>query len=820
MPISMTTDSWGLRQSGVPLGGLGTGSVELRADGYFHEWQIMNNRPWGAGPEFQGQPDLAFFAVQLRGAGVQRTLLLAQTPPANHFLNNPYHAPFVEHAARIDAEVRFPFTRLQFHYEKEAPVTIALEAFSPFIPLDSRHSALPVAFFTVTVLNTGAIPLEVSVMQVASNLAGYNQPTSLSVMTPAAADDGPASRLRFSREGCAPDSQDNGTMVIGALGAGEGGFVCHPRQDRDLWEPLRLTGRLDNQDHGVYRGEVGNQGEGQTSVKLRSGTPKGAVARVLAVAPGQTQAVTFALAWHFPNMWDRDFARQQVKATRIGHWYENEFADAEAVFGYAAGRVDWLRQESLAFAEGYYASSLARWQLDAIAAQFTTLIKSSWYDRAGRFGIWEGLGCCGLQTVDVAHYASFPIIQWFPDLQQSQMRLSAAHVTPAGKVPHMMPGNFSCSDLTENRGRIDLIPQFVLSAWRDVRWQGDREYARLLWPLVVQALDFFQPFDTDGDGLPNNEGPDQTYDQFPLLGTSSFVGFLYAAALRAAADLGHWLGDVKQAQVFSRRLDAALPELDRQLWTGRYYRLSHDPATGQRDDGVMADQLNGDWFLRQSAATGLVADDRARRALQAIWQHCLNRDQGYLANCAWPGGGGVPIGRHTADQANMPWTGVEYMLAAHLLLLGLEREGWELVRLVWGRHERAGLRFNHIECGEHYYRALSSWAIYLAWAGYWWNALEEELLVTLARDRVFVLHTPTGWGTAAVSRQGMNLHLVKGTVTVRRLAFRDAPAGRTFTVTANGKPCPIQLSADQDHLLRLTLAAPLRLQAGGQLAVQ
>ncbi len=40
----------GLRHSGIPLGGLGTGSVELRSDGYFHEWQIMNNAPWGAGP--------------------------------------------------------------------------------------------------------------------------------------------------------------------------------------------------------------------------------------------------------------------------------------------------------------------------------------------------------------------------------------------------------------------------------------------------------------------------------------------------------------------------------------------------------------------------------------------------------------------------------------------------------------------------------------------------------------------------------------------------------------------------------------------------
>ena len=32
--------------SGAPLGGIGTGFVEIRADGCFHEWQIFNAGPW------------------------------------------------------------------------------------------------------------------------------------------------------------------------------------------------------------------------------------------------------------------------------------------------------------------------------------------------------------------------------------------------------------------------------------------------------------------------------------------------------------------------------------------------------------------------------------------------------------------------------------------------------------------------------------------------------------------------------------------------------------------------------------------------------
>ena len=57
----------GLQNSGVPLGGLGTGSVELRRDGYFHEWQMLNNAPWGAGPALDVPPDSAFLACTFRG---------------------------------------------------------------------------------------------------------------------------------------------------------------------------------------------------------------------------------------------------------------------------------------------------------------------------------------------------------------------------------------------------------------------------------------------------------------------------------------------------------------------------------------------------------------------------------------------------------------------------------------------------------------------------------------------------------------------------------------------------------------------------------
>jgi len=39
--------------SGVTLGGIGAGSVEIRADGRLHEWLIFNNGPWASRRELR-----------------------------------------------------------------------------------------------------------------------------------------------------------------------------------------------------------------------------------------------------------------------------------------------------------------------------------------------------------------------------------------------------------------------------------------------------------------------------------------------------------------------------------------------------------------------------------------------------------------------------------------------------------------------------------------------------------------------------------------------------------------------------------------------
>jgi len=50
-------------RSAVPLGGLGSGTVELRADGSFRDWNIFNNSPAGG---TKIQRDEALFGIRIR----------------------------------------------------------------------------------------------------------------------------------------------------------------------------------------------------------------------------------------------------------------------------------------------------------------------------------------------------------------------------------------------------------------------------------------------------------------------------------------------------------------------------------------------------------------------------------------------------------------------------------------------------------------------------------------------------------------------------------------------------------------------------------
>ncbi|RPI41961.1 MAG: hypothetical protein EHM46_05770, partial [Bacteroidetes bacterium] len=152
-------------RSGIAIGGLGTGSVELRKDGQFYNWTLMNNWPLGTGSPFVirsfprngDEESLLFFLVRYQVEGEQPRIRLLQV---NNSLSEgglqgiDYYYPWMSAVDRIDYSASFPFTTLTFT-DPELPFTIRMEAFSPFIPHDVKNSSLPGAIFNFRVDATG-----------------------------------------------------------------------------------------------------------------------------------------------------------------------------------------------------------------------------------------------------------------------------------------------------------------------------------------------------------------------------------------------------------------------------------------------------------------------------------------------------------------------------------------------------------------------------------------------------------------------------------------------------------------------------------------
>jgi uncharacterized protein (DUF608 family) len=152
-----------LRTIGMPVGGICAGQVYLTGDGRLTCWDIFNrnqNTGYGAvnyqpgrGPEQTVEdgrivpvaPLDQGFAVRVRSGGrtVDRTLDRHGFP-----------------GVRFCGE--YPIGRVEYA-DGSLPVDIRLEAFSPFVPLDTANSALPATVMRYTVRNTSAAAAEVTI---------------------------------------------------------------------------------------------------------------------------------------------------------------------------------------------------------------------------------------------------------------------------------------------------------------------------------------------------------------------------------------------------------------------------------------------------------------------------------------------------------------------------------------------------------------------------------------------------------------------------------------------------------------------------------
>ena len=881
--------------SGAPLGGIGTGFIELRPDGGFYEWQIFNSGAWAgqSGVAAPGGPRPQFLRFLLRtskteGANPQLRRLCLRPEE-----NNLYSQPYVQDVESIDYDAWYPMTGLRYN-DSSLPVRASAVAFSPFIPGKSRESATPGFHMIFTLENSSREAVEASLVSLMENpllpeledrmldntVTHHGEATSLAMRTGAQPDD------KSGVGGlCLSVAGGEHTWVCGTFQqyTGSADFTWNSQRSRamrvSLLEEIFKTGKLPNtevssdpaKDFRLMSDEIDGlsatqaddwlrrlsadalirriltdaeaadpQGfnslnakkallkevarniappasaGGRTPQRLTWGT--GALASTVKLAPGQRVEVRFTLSWFFPHHMARRRATAPAgggtaaAAIELGHMYANWFHDASEVNEYLLANYAGHRQATEAFARTLSDTSLGTPMAFVWSSQLGTLVKSTWWIQDGGYGIWEGLGCCGHSTTDVDYQGSHSVAALFPELKLGQSKRMIRFQNALGQVPHNYSSDFDHVDNGFNR--VDMNPQYVMMACRDYLWTGDRAYLEDVWPYIVKAMDYTASLDSDGDGLPDKNTGMQTYDQWAMRGTPSYIASLWIGGLRAAIRVAADLGKDADSERWKAILDKASASFDRLLFNGQYYRLWVDG--GAHSDVCMSDQISGEWFTRLIGLTSTISETNLAKAIDSIVKYNFDFEFG-LHNATAPKGG-ADLLAITNMQAGGVWTGIEFAFASFLIDLGRYADGARIVESVHRRYLRAGRPWNHVECGDHYSRPPSSWATLIAATGFKPDVPRQALTVAPTAPGDFHAPWATALGFGRIGRTGQTLSIgcSYGKLTFKKLQVN----------TANPKPA-VRLAGravaaqamQQENLTAIEFARSVSIGAGQTLTV-
>jgi non-lysosomal glucosylceramidase len=833
--------------SGLCLGGLGCGGIELWADGVFRHAAFMNTAPWagfrqpgneGAPHEPQIGPEDLFLIlrVQRRGQAPQlRFLFTGHGTAFNtwHHMSRTYKYATCPSMPAVTATARFPFTELRFE-DPVLPVQVTVTAWSPFVAHDVEASSIPGFALDVTVTNTCNEELAVSVVWSAANLGGCDRADPRQRHELLQAEDGAIVQMH-SLEGEAYATAGSLAMFArSADGQRLSAIAANPHFE-NIYHAIHAGGAL---DAPLLPAFLKREEQLSTVLDHPMHRNKGWLALQQTVAPGVRADLRFGLAWHFPHHVDRT-------GVRVGKAYERRFADAAAAARHLLAEGDTLRTRSAAWSDAVAQADLEPRFRAALLDQANTLVKATWFGREGGFFIWEGLGHCGIDTVDVDHYGSFGLATLFPTLRAQVIRQIAAGARPDGRIPHAYNRNILPEGIPEGEyRRNDVCAQFILGLYRDWRWSGDDSLLRDTYAVAGRAMRLLTSLDRDGSGLPTTEGG-ITYDHWHLVGKVTYMAGLHLAALQAMAGMAEAMGDSAAASAWRNQWERGRASADTTLWLGSHYRTvlraGQEAVQDQRragdayqevyrtgdanaaalaakpvDLGVHTDALNGEWIAAMLGLPRALDEGRARTHLRTTLARNRHTDAAFLANgsCAdgsfpdeWP-----------FSQWQNPWTGTEYFMAASCFAAGLEHEGLRIISDVHDRLDACGVRFCHNEAGDHYSRALSIWAAYHAWLGLVIDQPAGLLRIRARTPRPSwhgPLFTGSGWGDAAWGEVAGNpwftLTWRQGGLHLRRL---ELPADlQSARVTLDGRIVSASLRSSG-------IDFDLELAAGNRLSVE
>ena len=469
-----------LRMISFPLGGVAAGSLGLGGRGQLINWEIFNR------PNKGFRPSYSFPSIWVQSGSrepVARVLESRILPPyeGQDGLGSD-NAPGLSRIASAVFTAEYPLAHIDFE-DAALPVSVQLDAFSPFIPHEPNDSGLPVAILRYRVTNPGHENANVGI--------------AFSIENPVKADDKTESQRRneyregngfaglvMSNPGLAADDPMRGEFVLAAT-AENGARISHWSGWPEgrwwnspllFWDAFSKSGNLDAQP------------ERQNKV--------GALCLRRTIAPGASADFQFLLGWRFANRtpeWCGWEAPPGEEKTVIGNFYSERFKGAWDAASYAAANLPSLEARTRAFAAAMRESTIPNAVKDAASANLSTLATTTCFRTAdGEFHGFEGSddtrGCCFGNCTHVWNYETVtPFL--FPSFARSLRRSALGYSMDDEGAIHFrqtLPDGKTRWGFAAADGQMGQI----LHAWLDWKISGDGDLLRSTWPRAKKALEF------------------------------------------------------------------------------------------------------------------------------------------------------------------------------------------------------------------------------------------------------------------------------------------------------------------------------------------
>jgi non-lysosomal glucosylceramidase len=842
-----------LAQIAFPLGGIGTGSIGLGGRGQLRDWEIYNRPDKGRSPEY------AFASIWVKageGKPIAHVLEAELMPPfASASGLGPANAPGLSRLQSATFTGEFPIARVNFR-DSRLPVRIALEAFSPFIPLDPENSGLPVAILRYNVRNITKQKVAASIAfsldnPVGPKVAGSLRKENVSKVNEFRAESGDSLQgLYMTDPSVAPSDPQQGSFALCILDVAEGHVSYLRGWPSAKWWASPMLFWDDFHDDG----QLGPESSDRKAI--------GSLCLQREIAPGSEAHYTFLMSWHFPNRtpaWSGWTAPKGHEHDVIGNYYCTRFTDAWVAAQHAAQNLPELEKRTRKFVDTMHASTLPDELRDAVMANVSTLVTQTCFRTAdGEFHGFEGCndqrGCCFGNCTHVWNYETATQFL-FPSLARSLRKAAFGFSQdPQGgmRFRQMLPDGIDRFGYAAADGQMGQ----VIKVYLDWLQSGNTEWLRTLWPNIQRAIAFaWIPggWDANRDGV--MEGVQHNTYDVEFYGPNPLGGIYYLGGLRAAEEIAKIVGDNSAAETYHVLFEKGRAWVDSNLFNGEYYIQKvrsipkNEIATStvgdmgadrpeqpefQLGDGCLADQLIGQYLADIAGLGPLVEPQHIRKTLESIQKYNYRKslaehdsvqriyalnDEPAILICDY--------GKGTRPKIPFPyyaeaWTGIEYLVATQFIFAGMLHDGLRTIEDVRFRFD--GERRNpwdEPECGHHYARAMSSWSTVIAFTGFHYRAAEQQLSLMPPPEEPITAFWSSGsaWGTFSVTAapRRTEIEVIEGSLPLQLIRLRRGPSAKA-SVSVDGKILSHSTNHDTDST-SLRLNESLVLTEGKKLVV-